>query len=81
VSGIFSGLRPAVTGLILAAAGSIALVTLINIETFKQTKEFLDLFSLRAWLMFFVFLFATNKWNHHPIFYIVIAGVLGIFIF
>ncbi|MEC9485388.1 MAG: chromate transporter [Candidatus Izemoplasma sp.] len=81
VSGIFTGLRPAVTGLILAAAGSIAMVTLIDIDAFKASRNILDLISIKAWILFFIFLFATNKWKHHPIFYIIIAGVIGIFIF
>lgn len=81
VSGIFTGLRPAVTGLILAAAGSIAMVTLIHLDTFKSTGSLLDLFAIKAWILFFIFLFATNKWKHHPIFYIIIAGVVGIVIF
>ncbi len=81
VNGVFVGLRPAVTGLILAAATSIALISLVDIELFESTNKLIDLFNWKAILMFGVFMFATNKWKHHPIFYIVIAGVLGIFIF
>ncbi len=81
VDGVFYGLRPAVTGLILAAATSIALISLVDIDLFQSTNSILDLFNLEEIIMFGVFLFATNKWKHHPIFYVVIAGVIGIFIF
>lgn len=81
VEGIFYGLRPAVTGLILAAATSIALISLVDIDLFKTSGNVLDLFNLKAILLFGVFFYSTNKWKHHPIFYIVIAGVVGIFIF
>jgi chromate transporter len=81
VSGIFNGLRPAVTGLILAAATSIALIAMFHIDTFKETNQLVDLFNYKAWIMFFVFFYASNKWKHHPIFYILIAGVVGIIIF
>lgn len=81
VDGIFYGLRPAVTGLILAAATSVAMVSLFDIDLYNQTNTFLDLLNLRAIAMFCVFYFAINKWKHHPIVYIVIAGLIGIIIF
>lgn len=81
VQGIFVGLRPAVTGLIGAAAFSIALISIFNIKLFKSTDRLLDLFNLKALILFGAFMYATNKWKYHPIFYIVIAGILGLFIF
>jgi chromate transporter len=81
VDGVFYGLRPAVTGLILAAATSVAMVSLVNIDLFKDSNILLDLFNFRALAMFAVFFFATNKWKHHPIYYIAIAGVIGVLIF
>ena len=81
VDGVFIGLRPAVTGLILAAATTIALISLVDIDLYKQTNMLVDLFNIKAIILFVLFFVATNKWKHHPIFYIVIAGVVGIFIF
>ncbi len=81
VNGVFVGLRPAVTGLILAAATSIALISLVDIDLFNQTDKLIDLFNFKAIAMFFVFFILTNKWKHHPIYYIAIAGVIGILIF
>lgn len=81
VDGIFLGLRPAVTGLILAAAYSIAIITLVDVDIFQSSGNLIDLFNWQAIVMFIVFMFATNKLKHHPIFYIIIAGVVGIFVF
>ncbi len=81
VNGIFLGLRPAVTGLILAAAYSIAIISLVDIDLFNTSGNILDLFKWQALVMIAVFMFATNKLKHHPIFYILIAGIIGIFIF
>ncbi len=81
VNGVFVGLRPAVTGIILAAATSIALISLIDLSKYNAIEDLWKIFNIREIIMFGVFLYATNKWKHHPIFYIAIAGVIGIFIF
>jgi chromate transporter len=81
VNGVFIGLRPAVTGLILAAATTIALISIFDLTTFQQTNQLGDFFNIKALIMFGVFLYASNKWKYHPIFYIVIAGVIGVFLF
>lgn len=81
VEGVFVGIRPAVTALILVAAYLIAKVSLVNIPLFESTNNLIDLFDFYAIVMFLVFFYAINKWKHHPIFYIVLAGVIGIFIF
>ncbi|AIO18543.1 Chromate transport protein [Candidatus Izimaplasma bacterium HR1] len=81
VNGVFYGLRPAVTGIILAAAASIALVSLVDLSVYNGIEDFFKVFNIKEIIMFLVFLYASNKWKHHPIFYIVIAGVIGIFVF
>ncbi|XFA98677.1 chromate transporter [Candidatus Izemoplasma sp. B36] len=81
VEGVFVGVRPAVTALILFAAYIIAKESLVNLALFESTNKFFDLFNIKAIIMFLVFLFISNKWKHHPVLYIVIAGVIGIFIF
>lgn len=81
VQGVFLGLRPAVTGLIAAAAFSIALIAMFNIDVFNSTGRIMDLFNLKAFALFGFFMYATNKWKHHPIFYITIGGLIGILIF
>lgn len=81
VNGIFVGLRPAVTGLILSAAASIALISLIDLSRYESIGDFFIIFNLKEIILFALFMYATNKWKHHPIYYIFIAGIVGIFIF
>lgn len=81
VDGMFNGVRPAVTGLILSAAYTVAMITLVDTTRYRVSGDILDLFNVEAIIMFVVFLYVSNKWKHHPIFYIVIAGILGVFLF
>lgn len=81
VDAAFKGIRPAVTGLILTAASTVALISLFNVDLFQSTGELLDLFQFKAIIMFIVFFSVSYKWKAHPIFYIIAAGILGIFIF
>lgn len=81
VEGVFVGIRPAVTALILVAAYSIAKIALVDIDLFKSTKDFFDLIRVGEIGMFFGLLYVTNKYTHHPIFYIVIAGAIGLVVF
>lgn len=81
VDGLFVGIRPAVTALILFAAYIIAKESLVNIALFESTGNLIDLFDIKAIIMFLGFLFVSNKWKHHPILYIFIAGIIGVFVF
>ncbi len=81
VDAVFVGLRPAVTGLILTAAYSVAVKTLVDIELFKNTNLLKDLFNIKAIVMFVLFYYAVYKWKKHPIYYILAAGVIGVVIF
>lgn len=81
VDAAFKGIRPAVTGLILTAATTVALASIFNAEAYKLTKDVLDFFQWKALILFVVFFYASNKWKHHPIWYISLAGIIGVFIF
>ena len=81
VDGLFSGIRPAVTGLILSAAFIVARITLFNEAAYELSHNFIDLFEWKAIIMFFVFLFVSNKWKLHPIIFIATAGIIGLFLF
>ena len=77
VQNIFSGLRPAVVGMIAVSATSV-----LENAFFLAGTDFSS-FSLGAldWrniLLFFVLLFAVFKWKKHPILYIAIGAVVGI---
>ena len=81
VKGMFVGLRPAVVGIILVAAYFIAKVALVDIPLYEATDTLVDLFNIKAIIMFFIFLYASNKWDHHPITYLALSGIIGILIF
>ena len=74
----FYGLRPAVTGLIGAAGFEVARVSLFNMEKYVDTKKLLDLFDLKAVILFGILVFLTNKYEKHPIVFLIAAGVIGV---
>lgn len=68
----FYSIRPAVTGMIAAAA-----VMMIKSGIFTEKGNFLQAINIKAALLFALLLIFTNKIKLHPIFYIVIAGIIG----
>lgn len=74
---VFKGLRPAVTGLILAASYSIAKVTIFKGDIFHPEHRIIEMLNIKNILMFIVFFIIIKKWDRHPIFYIVIGGIVG----
>lgn len=77
VQKIFYGLRPASTGLIIAAGVGVAL------ETFfpgSQITELSGLLSSVQWgriILAAALFFGIKKWQKHPVVYIAIAAVVG----
>jgi chromate transporter len=79
VKGVFTGLRPAVVGFILAAVIDIYLTSLFSYSTFKETGSIADLFNWTAIIMFGVLLAFYKKFPKiHPIWIILISAVAGI---
>ena len=74
----FYGMRPAVTGLIAAAAISVIQVAVFNTELFKQTGSLTDLADPKKIIYFAVVFFAIRKFKKHPIIYIAISAAVGI---
>ena len=72
------GIRPAVIGLIGAAAFEVVKIALFNIESFLQSKAILDFFDFKSIVLFAVLLFLIQKYKKHPILYIVASAVIGI---
>lgn len=69
----FYSIRPAVTGMIATAA-----VMMIKSGVFtKDGNNILEMIDIKALILFAVLLVCTNKIKLHPIFYIIIAGVIG----
>lgn len=78
VDDAFKGLRPAVCGLIAAACLTVFQSACLELDLFAETGKILNLFDIKALVMFVVFLLLTRKTKFHPIFYIIPAGILGI---
>ena len=74
----FYGMRPAVTGLIAAAAVSVMQVAVFNTELFKQTGNIIDLADPKKIIFFAVIFWAIKKFKKHPVMYIGISAVIGI---
>ncbi len=77
VNKAFYGVRPMVVGMIASVALGLIGSALVKAE-FSNIKELFFGIDWRCVILFFLFLFATNKWKKlHPIVFIVIAGALG----
>lgn len=78
VDNSFKGLRPAVCGLIAAAALSVFVSACLDVDAFKAAHSAANLFDIKA-LVLFVLLFAINKkFKLHPIFIIIPAAIAGV---
>lgn len=75
VEAVFKGLRPAVVGLLAAAA-----LVLMNAENFGSYK--VDLYQLIVSIIIFVVTFvATRRYRVNPILMIILCGVAGFFLY
>lgn len=80
VKAIFIGLRAAVIGLILTAIANVAMVSIVNIDLFRETKKIVDLVDPKSLILFIATIFAVIKYKKHPIYYIITAGIIGVII-
>lgn len=77
VDKIFYGVRPASIGLVAAAGFLVIKEALLNIELFEESGAFMDLFNFKS-IVFAVILFvAMQKIKIHPVWFILIAAVIG----
>ena len=76
VNDAFYGIRPAVTALILSSAWGVVQNTLFHMEE----TNILNMINWYAIIAFGIILVCIMKFKKHPITYIAIAAVLGIFI-
>ena len=75
VEAVFSGLRPAVVGLLASAA-----LVLMNAENFSSPKE--DMYSfIISCLIFLIAFIGTRKYKINPILMIVVCGVAGLILY
>lgn len=78
VKSAFYGLRPAVTALIGLAGFEVLKVTIFTFNQYISTHHFLDLFNIKALILFVLFYFCTNKFKLHPIIFIICGAFAGI---
>ena len=79
VKNAFTGLRPAVTGLISAAAFSVVKLALLRIPAYEASRALPDLFNLPAIILFLLLFAGMMKWKKlHPILFLAIAAAAGI---
>lgn len=75
VEAVFSGLRPAVVGLLASAA-----LVLMNAENFSSPKE--DMYSfITSCLIFLIAFIGTRKYKINPILMIVVCGIAGLILY
>ena len=80
VADAFTGLRPAVCALITIAVWEIVKVSVFDIQLYEQTLNIKDLFLFKN-IIYLALLFALiRKVKLHPIAYIGLSALLGIFV-
>lgn len=78
VQEVFYGLRPASTGLILAAGLGVAKLAFLNLDLYQKTGDLAKLFHYKSILLALVLYLVMRKKDVHPIFVIVAAAAAGI---
>ena len=75
VEAVFSGLRPAVVGLLASAA-----LVLMNTENFSSPKENMYAFIISC-IIFLVAFVGTRKYKVNPIVMIIACGIAGLILY
>ncbi|ODS49821.1 MAG: Chromate transport protein [Halanaerobium sp. 4-GBenrich] len=78
VESAFSGIRPAVAGLIASAAFELAQGGIFELNKLQLNQNFKDFFDYKSLLLLVFIFIAIRKFKQHPIVYIVFAAVIGI---
>ena len=81
VSSGMTGIRACSIGMITYAVLSIVSTTLFSFGLFKETGNILNLFQFKAFIIFIGIYLLTKKVKLHPAFYLIIAAIVGIFIY
>ena len=81
VKGIMYGIKPASAGLIMASAISIGMKEIFSAQEFNSIFEYLKTFKPISFLIFAISFILLMKTNIHPVFIIILAAIIGIFIF
>lgn len=78
VDAAFKGIRPTVIGLIIAAITSIFLTSVLHLNNYYLTGNIKDIFDPYTIGIFILIFLLNSKWKIHPIFYVVLSGIIGI---
>lgn len=80
VQGVFKGLRPASTGLIVAAGISVAELAFLNLEAWTgfNVNSLLSVIDWKAIVLAVAVYVGLIKFKKHPILYIALSAVVGI---
>ena len=71
-------LRPASTGLIVAAGLGVAKITLLNLPKYKITQNLIDTLNYKSIILALIIFGIMKKFDLHPIVLILIAAIIGI---
>lgn len=77
VDSAFSGIRPAVAGLIASAAFELARGGIFNLEHLQLNNNLLKLFDYKSLLLLIIIFAAIRKFKKHPIIYIIASALIG----
>ncbi|MGL5313957.1 MAG: chromate transporter [Peptostreptococcaceae bacterium] len=75
---VFKGLRPAVAALIAVACFEIMKISIFAFDKFALTHNIFDIIELKSLALFGVVFYVTNKFDKHPIIYIIGGAIIGI---
>lgn len=78
VQDVFYGLRPASTGLIIAAGLGVAKIALLRLDQYEITKNIADLLNYKSIVLALVIYLVMKKKDFHPILMVVASAVIGI---
>ncbi|ABX31814.1 Chromate transporter [Petrotoga mobilis SJ95] len=74
----FYALRPAVVGLIGAAAYEVAKVSLFHLESFTETQTLVSIFNFKAIILFMIIIYLMERFRKHPVVYLALGAAVGI---
>ena len=78
VQDVFYGLRPASTGLIIAAGLGVAKIALLHLDQYAITQNIADLLNYKAIILAVVIYLVLRKKDFHPILMVVASAIVGI---
>ncbi len=78
VQDMFYGLRPAVTALIAGAGIEVLKISIFSFGKFQTINNIIDIINIKSTILFAILFYVSNKYKTHPLFIILISGLVGI---